>query len=135
VGVILRRARQPHTHVVQGLLFDVGQNVVYPTAGLAPVVPTIGVAHPEASPAAGRIMSIGLLMVQTSEGELLEAILALYSPRGFPRRLHGWQQQRNQDADNRNHHQEFHESKTSMFPTTSFTVALSHDSLPLFNVT
>jgi hypothetical protein len=40
-------------------------------------------------------------LVQASKGKLLEVVSALRLPRRLPRRLHRGNQQRDQDADNR----------------------------------
>ena len=45
------------------------------------------------------------------EAQLLQVVGTLHPPRGFPRRLHRRQEQRNQDADDRDDGQQLHESK------------------------
>jgi hypothetical protein len=39
-------------------------------------------------------------------------VLALHPPRRFAGRLHGWQQERDQYADDRDHHQQLHQCKS-----------------------
>ena len=51
-------------------------------------------------------------MVQHAQGQLFEVVVALHSSGGLTRRLHRRQQQRNQDADDRNHHKQLDKSKT-----------------------
>jgi hypothetical protein len=46
-------------------------------------------------------------MVHAAEGHLLQVILALDPPRRLARRLHGRQQQRDQDADDGDYDQKF----------------------------
>ena len=105
-------APSPAAHVVQRLLLDIGQDVVDPSARLAPVVPAVGVARPGISPAAGGKPPGGLFVLQAAQGELLEVVLALHLPGRLAGRLHRRQQQRNQNADDRNDHQKFHQRKT-----------------------
>ena len=57
-------------------------------------------------------MAVELLEIEHRQPELLEVVLALRLPRGLAGRLHRRQQQRDQDADDRNHHQQFHQRKT-----------------------
>ena len=45
------------------------------------------------------------LVVEAAQGELLEVVLALRDPRRLAGRLHRRQQQRDQDADDRDDHQ------------------------------
>jgi hypothetical protein len=52
--------------------------------------------------------ALGLVMRVRGQGELLELVAALHSSCRLPRRLHGWQQQRDQNADDRNDHEQFH---------------------------
>ena len=58
---------------------------------------------------------MGGFIVQQRQADLFEVILALCAACRLARRLHRRQQQRDQDADDRNHHQEFHEGKTRGF--------------------
>jgi len=41
--------------------------------------------------------------------DLLEIIAALQPSRRLARRLHRWKQQRNQNADDRDHHEQLHQ--------------------------
>ena len=52
-------------------------------------------------------------MSQAGERQLLEIVLALRLTPRLAGRLHGRQQQRDQDADDRNHHQQFDQRKSS----------------------
>jgi len=51
-------------------------------------------------------------MGHAAESELLEVILALGPPGGLACRLHGREQEADEDADDRDHHQEFDERET-----------------------
>ena len=53
------------------------------------------------------------VMRQGRDADLLEVVGALHPPGGFPRGLHGRQQQRDQDPDDRDHDQQFHERKAA----------------------
>ena len=94
------------------LLLDIRQDIVDPSARLTPVVPPVGVAGPGISPAIGRITPRGVLVVQATQGELLQIVLALHLPGRLAGRLHRRQQKRDQDGDDRDHHQEFHQGET-----------------------
>jgi len=58
--------------------------------------------------------------------QLLEVVAALEASRRFASRLDGGQQQRDQDADDRNDDQEFHQRKAATSPRPKFAVALIH---------
>jgi hypothetical protein len=47
------------------------------------------------------------------ESTLLQIIDALSLARGFPRRLHGWQQQRDQNRNNENRDQHFDQGESA----------------------
>jgi hypothetical protein len=51
-------------------------------------------------------MTMGILVQQHARDDLLEVILALRSPGGLASRLDGGQQQGNEDANDRNDHQQ-----------------------------
>ena len=53
-------------------------------------------------------------MIQCSQGELFEVVAALHPPCGLARRLHRRQQQRDQYADDRNHHQQLDQCETGL---------------------
>jgi len=55
--------------------------------------------------------SVSVVVVQQCQAELLLVIDALQPPGRFPRRLDRGQQQGYQNADDGDHHQEFHQSK------------------------
>ena len=116
------------SQAMQGLLFDVGENVVAPASGLLYAEAAIWIANPGISPPAGRKPTVCLLMLQTSQGKLLEVVAALRSPRGFTGCLYRREQQRDQDADDRDDDQELHKGKTGVFSTedTRFLVELVH---------
>jgi hypothetical protein len=65
------------------------------------------------APAAGRKPPGRRLEVQGRQRKLLEVVPALRHPRRFSRRLDGWEQQGDQDADDRDNHQEFNQRKTA----------------------
>jgi len=50
--------------------------------------------------------------------DLFEIVITLRSPSGFPRLLHGWQEQRHQDSDDGNDHQQFDQSKSATMQTS-----------------
>ena len=64
------------SQAMQGLLFDVGENVVAPASGLLYAEAAIWIANPGISPPAGRKPTVCLLMLQTSQGKLLEVVAA-----------------------------------------------------------
>jgi hypothetical protein len=55
-------------------------------------------------------------MIMSAQPHLLEMVRALQSPRRFPRRLHRRQEERDQNANDGDHHQEFHERKRGAPP-------------------
>jgi hypothetical protein len=52
------------------------------------------------------------MMIETSQRELLEVIDTLLPPRRFARGLNRRQEQRHQNADDRDHDQQFNQRKT-----------------------
>ena len=54
------------------------------------------------------------LVLQKAERDLFQMIQALGSPCRLAGRLHGRQQQGNQDADDRNDDQQFHQRKSTL---------------------
>ena len=56
------------------------------------------------------------MVVQERQADLLEIIPAGRLPRGLAGSLHGRQEQADERADDRNHHQKLDESKTSCHP-------------------
>jgi hypothetical protein len=73
-------------------------------------------AGPISPNAAGRKLAEGRVIRVQRQAELLDIVRALDPPRCFPCRLHGRQQQRNQDANDRNHHQQLDERETAPNP-------------------
>ena len=55
-------------------------------------------------------------MIQQRQADLLDLALALVAVGRFPRRLHGRQQQRDEDADDGNHHQQFDKGESAPSP-------------------
>ena len=55
---------------------------------------------------------MGVLVVQATEGKLLEIVGALHLSGRLPRRLHRRQQQRDQDADDRYYYKQLNQGKT-----------------------
>jgi hypothetical protein len=49
----------------------------------------------------------------TRQADLLEVIAAPRPPARLARRLHGWQQQRHEHPNNRDHHQQLHQRKAA----------------------
>jgi hypothetical protein len=97
---------------VYGLLLEVGKDVVNPSTRLASVSSEVHIARPTLSPAARRKPARGALVLEAAQSELLKVVLTLPDPRCFPRRLHRRQQQRGQDADDRDDDQKLDEGKT-----------------------
>jgi hypothetical protein len=56
----------------------------------------------------------GVVMVLPGQADLLELIRALSASSRFARRLNGRQQQRDQNADDRNHDQQLDQSETDL---------------------
>ena len=56
-------------------------------------------------------------MLQKRQADLLEVVLALQLSGGLARRLHRRQQQRDQNADDGDHHQEFDQREPGGFAT------------------
>jgi hypothetical protein len=56
-------------------------------------------------------MGSGIVVVVQREADLFEVVLALRAPCGFPRLLHGRQQQRDQDRNDRDDDEQFDESE------------------------
>ena len=54
---------------------------------------------------------VGRLVVLQGDAELGQVVQALRPPGGLPRGLNGRQQQRDQNADDRDHHQQLHQRK------------------------
>jgi hypothetical protein len=59
-------------------------------------------------------------VIHAAQCKLLEIVFALRLPRGLAGRLHGGQQERDQNADDRDHHKKFHERKGLEFPIYDF---------------
>jgi hypothetical protein len=55
---------------------------------------------------------MGVVIVVAGQRKLLEVVDALGAPGRFAGRLHGWQQQRDQDADDRDYDQQLNQRKT-----------------------
>ena len=54
----------------------------------------------------------GRLVVEHGQPHLLEIVLTLHLPCGFPRRLHRRQQKRHEDPDDRDDDQQLNQGKT-----------------------
>ena len=93
------------------LLLDVRQHIKNPPARLIHAETFVRVARPRPAPTAGRKVTLHVVMVLKTKADLLEVILALRAAGGFPRGLHGRQQQCYQDADDRDDHQQFDQCK------------------------
>ena len=59
---------------------------------------------------------MGTVAVMQRHCELFEVVTTLDPPGRLPTRLYGGQEQRDQDGDDRDHHQEFYECKTVSTP-------------------
>ncbi len=60
----------------------------------------------------GREETMDVVVVVLRQCDLLEVVATLNPPGRFARRLHGWQQERDQDRDDRDHDQQLDERKT-----------------------
>ena len=58
------------------------------------------------------------LIIVNRQAHLFEVVAALRAPRRFPRLLHGRQQQRDQDGDNRDDDQQFDEGEAQSYSIT-----------------
>jgi hypothetical protein len=58
-------------------------------------------------------MPVSIVVVLARQSHLLEMVGALNAAGRFPRRLHGREQQRHQNADDGNDNQQFHERETA----------------------
>src|SRR5262249_43666768 len=65
-----------------------------------------------------------IVMGLPGQADLLQVVHALRAAGCFTRSLHGWQQQRDEDANDRNHDEQFDQCKSAM--TTRF-----HEFVPL----
>ncbi len=54
-----------------------------------------------------------IVIVVQGQADLLQIIGASRTPRTFAGRLHGRQEQRNENADDGDHHKQLHERKTT----------------------
>jgi hypothetical protein len=64
------------------------------------------------------VSAVNIGVVVQGERDLAKIILALSATSGFPRLLHGGQQQRNQNRDNRDHHQQFNDREATTATTS-----------------
>jgi len=96
---------------VQTLLIQVREDVVDPSPRLADAEAAVGIADPAPTPSSGREMPLGLLVLREGQGDLFQVVLALRPPCAFPGRLHCRQQEGDQDADDRDDHQQFNQGK------------------------
>ena len=105
----------PPAHVAQGGLFQIRQEAVDPAARLMPVGPPVRITGPDESPSAGGKASETVVMSVCGNADLLEVILALVPPGGFPGRLNGRQQEGHQNAHDGDHYQHFDEGERALF--------------------
>jgi len=76
-----------------------------------PVLKTLSsTAIPRCDFTSGEIVE-SVMKVMQSQDKLLQFVNALGAPRGRPRRLHRWKQQRNKNANNCNDNEQFHKCK------------------------
>ena len=59
---------------------------------------------------------MNVVIIMQRQTDLLEIVDALRTTRRLSGRLHGWQQQRDQNGDDRDHHQEFNQRETATPP-------------------
>ena len=57
-------------------------------------------------------MPVGKVMRSRTDTNLFEVVCTLHPPGGLPRTLHRRQQKAYENADDGDHHQEFHQGKT-----------------------
>jgi hypothetical protein len=102
------------TELVQVLLLQVGQDVVNPAARLRRPKSSIRQTHTLKSPPAVRKKLLLVFMIQHGKSNLLQIVFALRAAARFSGSLDRGQQQSDQNANDRDHHQEFHERKGSL---------------------
>ena len=100
-------------HVVQRLFLNVRQDAVQPASRLFFARSPVRVAHPILSPAAAGKTFLLALVVDAAERQLLQVVHALGPPGSLASCLNGRQQQRDQNANDGNHDQQFDKRKPS----------------------
>ena len=114
--VIRCPAREVESQVpIEVFLFHEGQDQRTPPPARQAVTAQVGIADAIRDAGLGtgslnvgrREAEIGVRIVMEGQANLLEVVETLQPPRGFASRLHGRQQQRNQDPDDRHDHQKF----------------------------
>ena len=103
--------------IVQGLLFHPGQDVEMPAAGLIAGVAAVWIADPHPAPATSRKELLCVLVLQAGGRHLLQIVGADRPPGRLAGGLHGRQQQRDQNADDRNHDQQLDQRETAPLRT------------------
>lgn len=56
---------------------------------------------------------MNVVVVVQGNSDLSQIVCALGAPCGFARRLHRWQQKRDQNANNRNYHEELYQGEAT----------------------
>ena len=111
-------AQRIQLHVAQGVEEEPARLTVR-RAGVAVgrgrFVAQVGIAHPPRAAATGGKEPVGRFVIQGGEAPLLEVVEALDPPGRLSRRLDGRQQQGDEDADDRDHDQQFDEGEPARF--------------------
>ena len=96
---------------MKGFLFDIGENVIDPSARLLQSEPAIRIANPLPTPAARREVTVLLFVQKHGQAKILQVIAALQPPSGLPCALHCGKQQPDKNANDRNDHKQFNQRK------------------------
>ena len=73
-----------------------------------------------------RVEPVLILMIVKRRNHLFFLILALHVPCRLAGRLHGWQQERNQDPDNGDDNEKFNQREAPAAPRTISALEQSH---------
>ena len=101
---LFRHRRETTAHVVDGLLFDKGQQTKDPTPRLHFAGTAVSISYPVRSPASTRIVTELLFMEQPPQCLLLQMTATLGKAGRLARRLNRRQQQCDENVDNGDYH-------------------------------
>ena len=111
------RVRHRAGLVIQGLLFDVGQDQHRPVGserfGQVEKIVLVLARRPPRNARRRREPLKRAFIVGKGQPNLLEIVRALGPPRRFASRLHRRQEQRHQDTDDRDHHEQLHQREAA----------------------
>ena len=97
---------------LQARLLDIRKNAIGPASRLLHPTSQIGISRPTKTPAVGRQIALGCFVLQHPQAKLFEIVLALGPPRRLAR-LNRRQQQRDQNADDRDDHQQLNQGEAA----------------------